>query len=60
MVVGEQGEEDELLFSGAYSSGYLHPLVVFSHHQLFVLPISVTDALGIFPGHIHLAASSRC
>lgn len=45
----EQGEEGKLLFPGAYSSGYLCPLVVFGCRQLFFLPISVTDALGIFP-----------
>lgn len=58
--IGKWGEKGELLFSGTYSSSYLCPLVVFGLRQLFFLPVSVTDASGIFPGHIHLAASSRC
>lgn len=57
IALGKQGEKVELLFSGTYSSGYLCPLVVFGLRQLFFLPVSVTDALGIFPGHIHLASS---
>lgn len=54
-----KGKRASSFLSGTYSSSYLCPLVVFSVRQLFFLPISVTDASGIFPGHIHLAVSSR-
>lgn len=60
MVLGKQGAKDELLFSGTCSRSYLCLLVVFGLCHFFFLPISVTDASGIFPGHIHLAASSCC
>lgn len=59
MALG-MGGKGELLVSGTYSSSYLCLLVVIGLCQLFFLPVSVTDASGIFPGHIHLAASFRC
>lgn len=54
------GEGRAAFFSGVCSASCLCPPHAFARCQLFSLPISVTDVLGIFPDHIHLAASFRC
>lgn len=54
------GEGRAAFFPGVCSASCLCPLHAFARCQLFSLPISVTDVLGIFPDRIHLAASFRC
>lgn len=54
------GEGRAAFFSGVCSASCLCPPHAFARCQLFSLPVSVTDVLGIFPDHIHLAASFRC